>query len=172
MTQGKALLVLCGIVAVVLIALKPKHGALERALVDDVTIVSDDDPIMQAAFLKARDGLDRFLALSASPPPNTNSYAVKVAISQRGNKEYFWITPFTVQDAGFSGRVSNTPQTITNVAEGQEIQFARADIVDWSYENTVEQKTYGNFTACALLAHESEEEAAAVMKLYGLDCGS
>jgi uncharacterized protein YegJ (DUF2314 family) len=173
MTRGKALLVLCGVVAAVLIALKPKeYSALERAQSDDVTVVSDDDPIMQAAFEKARDGLDEFLALSSSPAPNTNSYAVKVAVSHAGRKEYFWINPFAENDGSFSGRINNTPRYVSNVTEGQEIRFERSDIVDWTYIDTLENKTYGNFTACALLAHESEEQAAAVKKEYGLDCDS
>jgi uncharacterized protein YegJ (DUF2314 family) len=170
MSHGKGLLIFFAIVAVALIALKPHSGALQRAQSDDVTIVSDDDPIMQAAFKKARDTLDEFLALSAAPKPNTESYSVKVAISHMGRTEYFWIAPFAQIGDEFSGRISNTPRYVTTVSEGQEIQFERADIVDWTYENTVEQRTYGNFTACALLAHESEEEAAAVTKEYGLNC--
>ena len=170
MSHGKGLLIFFAIVAVALIALKPHTGALQRAQSDDVTMVSDDDPIMQAAFKKAADTLDEFLALSAAPKPNTDSYAVKVAISHMGRTEYFWITPFTQSEDEFSGRISNTPRYVTTVSEGQEIQFGHGDIVDWTYENTLEQRTYGNFTACALLAHESEEEAAAVMREYGLSC--
>jgi uncharacterized protein YegJ (DUF2314 family) len=170
MSHGKGLLIFFAIVAVALIALKPQSGALQRAESDDVTVVSEDDPIMQAAFKKARDTLDQFLALSAAPEPNTESYAVKVAISHGGRTEYFWISPFTRTGETFSGRVSNTPRYVSNVSEGQAIQFARSDIVDWAYENPGEQRMYGNFTACALLAHESGSEAAAVKKEYGLDC--
>lgn len=169
-SQGKILVVLFALAVVVLIAMKPKHGALQRAESDDVTIVPDDDPAMQAAFKKARDTLDEFLALSASPAPSTDSFAVKVAISEGDNKEYFWIAPFAVSNGQFSGRVSNTPRTVSNVSEGQQIQFGRSDIVDWTYQNSVEKKMYGNFTACALLAHESEQEAAEVKKKYGFDC--
>jgi uncharacterized protein YegJ (DUF2314 family) len=172
MSRGKVLLVLFAIVAIALVAFKPQQGALDRAQSDDVTYVSDDDPIMQAAFKKARDSLDEFLAASASPAPDTDSHAVKVAISQAGRKEYFWINPFSAKDGSFFGIVNNTPRYVTNVAEGQEIRFERSDIVDWTYVNTLEKKTYGNFTACALLAHESKEEAEAIMKEYGLNCES
>ena len=170
MSHGKGLLIFFAIVAVALIALKPRTGALLRAQSDDVITVSDDDPIMQAAFKKARDTLDDFLALSAAPKPNTESYAVKIGISEGDQTEYFWIAPFTWIGEKFSGRINNTPRTVSNVSEGQEIQFERSEIVDWTYENTLEQRMYGNFTACALLAHESEEEAAAVKKEYGLNC--
>jgi len=88
MSHGKGLLIFFAIVAVALIALKPHTGALQRAQSDDVTVVSDDDPIMQAAFQRARNTLDEFLALSAAPKPNTDSYAVKVAISHLGRTEY------------------------------------------------------------------------------------
>lgn len=170
MSQGKVLVALFAIAVVVLIAVKPEHGVLQRAESDGVIFVPDDDPAMQAAFKKAQDTLDEFLALSAASAPNTDSFALKVAISEGDRKEYFWITPFAVSDGKFSGRVSNTPRTVSNVSEGQQIQFARSAIVDWTYENPIEKKTYGNFTACALLSRESKEEAAAVMKEYGLDC--
>jgi uncharacterized protein YegJ (DUF2314 family) len=170
MSQGKALVVLCGIVIVALIWTKPHYGPFQAAQNDDVTFVSEDDPIMQAAFNKARDTLDEFLILSAAPTPNTESFAVKVAISEGDRKEYFWISPFSAHDGKFSGRISNTPRHVSNVSEGQEIQFGRADIVDWSYENSVEKRMYGNFTACALLARESEQEAAMVKQEYGLEC--
>jgi uncharacterized protein YegJ (DUF2314 family) len=171
MSQGKVLLVLVGILVAAAVIMKPQRGGiLERAQTDDVTFVSDNDPVMRAAFDKAQATLDRFLALAASPPPNTGSFAVKVAISDGGSKEYFWITPFVLRDDVFSGRVNNTPQVVATVKEGEEISFGRSDVVDWTYENSLEKRMYGNFTACALLAHENEEDAAEFKTQYGLHC--
>jgi len=163
--------VLFAILVAVVAWMKPESGGmLETAQSDGVTFVSDDDPAMLAAFRKARSTLDGFLALAASPPPNTDSFAVKVAISQGSRQEYFWISPFQREGESFYGRISNTPQVVSNVAEGQEFRFERAEVVDWSYENSLEKKMYGNFTACALLTHESEASAAAFKAEYGLDC--
>ncbi|MFC4310320.1 YegJ family protein [Steroidobacter flavus] len=159
-----------GIVVVILIMLKPEGGMLLSAQTDGVVTVSKDDPHMLAAHQKARDSLDRFLELAAAPPPNTAGFAVKVGISDGDEKEYFWITPFSRNGNSFSGQVNNTPRLVSTVAEGQEIHFDRADVVDWTYENTVDHQSFGNFTACALLVRASKEEAAAVKAEYGLDC--
>lgn len=171
MSQGKVLLALFGVLLVVVVVMKPQRGGLlERVESDDVTVMSDDDPAMRAAFRKARDSLDEFLALAAVPPPNTDSYALKVAISDGNTKEYFWISPFVVNAGSFSGRISNTPRLVSTVREGDEIRFDRSEIVDWTYEDSMEKRMYGNFTACALLTREHEEDAAALMAQYGLRC--
>jgi uncharacterized protein YegJ (DUF2314 family) len=171
MSQGKIGLLLFGILVAVVIVTKPGGWrVLDRAESDGVTFVSDDDPAMSAAFGKAQTTLDSFLDLAASPPPNTDSFAVKVGISQGEQTEYFWISPFERTDASFSGRINNSPRVISSVKEGEEIRFERSDIVDWTYENTAEGRMYGNFTACALLSHESEEEAAEFKAHYGLEC--
>jgi uncharacterized protein YegJ (DUF2314 family) len=171
MSQGKIVLLLFGILVAVVIVMKPgRWGAVDRAESDAVTFVSDDDPAMSAAFRKAQTTLDSFLELAASPPPNTDSFAVKVGISQGEQTEYFWISPFERTDTSFSGRINNSPRVIASVKEGEEIRFKRSDIVDWTYESTAEGRMYGNFTACALLSHESEEEAAEFKAHYGLDC--
>lgn len=165
------MLVLFGVLVLVVVLMKPDDGGiLVTAQTDGVTFVSDDDPTMLAAFTKARAGLDGFLALAATPPPQTESFAIKVAVSDRGRKEYFWIDPFVQHGNSFSGRISNTPQVIANVIEGQEIQFRKSDIVDWTYTDSQRRKMHGNFTACALLAHQSKKDAANFMAEYGLDC--
>jgi uncharacterized protein YegJ (DUF2314 family) len=171
MSQGKVLLALFGVLIAVAMVMKPqREGLLERAQTDDVSFISDDDPAMRAAFKKAQDSLDEFLELAASPPPNTDSYAVKVAISDGARKEYFWIAPFVLNAGSFSGRISNTPQVVSTVREGEEVRFDRSDVVDWTYENSVEKRMYGNFTACAMLAHETGEDAAEFKAQYGLHC--
>lgn len=173
MSQGKIGLLLLGILVIAVVLTRPDGSStLDRAQGDAVTFVSDDDPAMAAAFRKARTTLDSFLELAASPPPNTDSFALKVGVSDGDQTEYFWISPFERTDASFSGRINNSPRVVSSVQEGEEIQFERSDIVDWTYENTAEGKMYGNFTACALLSHESEEEAAEFKAHYGLDCDS
>ena len=171
MSHGKVLLVLFAIAIAVLAFLKQERaGLMEKVQTDDVAFVSSDDALMRAAFKKAQSTLEEFLALAASPPPNTDSFAVKVAVHQGSATEYFWITPFASSEGSFSGRVDNTPRVVSTVREGEDIRFERSDVVDWTYENVAEKKTYGNFTACALLARESKENAAEFKAQYGLDC--
>jgi uncharacterized protein YegJ (DUF2314 family) len=171
MTQGKALLALFAIAVAVVVMMRPENGGIVgKAQTDDVTYVAEDDPAMLAAFKKGQDTLDDFLARAAAPPPNTDSFAVKVAISDGSRKEYFWISPFVLDGESFSGRINNTPRVVSTVAEGEAIRFERSDVVDWTYENTLEKKMYGNFTACALLVREGEQAAAEFKAQYGLDC--
>ena len=147
-------------------------SVLERAQNDSVVMVTHDDPHMTAAFAKARSTLDGFLAIATDPDRSGDDFALKVGIKDGEDTEYFWITPFSVEGEAFSGRVSNTPQLVSTVKEGETIRFKRADIVDWTYRDVAAGKTRGNFTACAILKNEKAEDAALVQKEYGLDCES
>lgn len=170
MSQGKLVAILFGIAVVALIAFKPGSGLLLTAASDGVAHVANDDPRMLAAFKQARDSLDEFLKTADAPPPDTDSFAVKVAIAEGDQREYFWISPFSHQGDAFTGRINNTPRLVSHVQEGQEIKFDRSEVVDWTYQNTRENKVYGNFTVCVLLADASERELAEFKSAYGVDC--
>jgi uncharacterized protein YegJ (DUF2314 family) len=144
------------------------QSMVDKARNDEVGLVAESDPAMQRAFKKAKDTLDGFLALAADPAPGSEFYAVKVAIRQGDRTEYFWISPFESDGKSFTGKVNNTPRIITRVREGETIEFGRDEIVDWTYY--FNDKMRGNFTACALLTHESLEDAAQFMAEYGLEC--
>ena len=118
----------------------------------------------------AKATLDGFLRITESPPPNAASFAVKVAISDKKETEYFWISPFSWSGDSFEGRLNSTPRLVKHVREGQNLQFKRTDIVDWMYVDRAAQRMHGNFTACALLTKEKPEEAARFQKHYGLEC--
>lgn len=144
---------------------------LERSRNDDVQTVEKDDPAMLAAFDKARATLDDFLARAAAPAAGTDGYSLKVAVRDGEQVEYFWVAPFEVLGGDrFSGTLANTPRLVTTVREGQTIEFRRADIHDWTYFSVSAKRMYGNFTACAMLVHESPEDAAAFRREYGLRC--
>jgi uncharacterized protein YegJ (DUF2314 family) len=135
---------------------------------DEIAIVAQSDPVMAAAMGKARATLQNFLALSATPKPNTESYAVKVAIHDGNDAEYFWITPFTNKNGAFSGEVNNTPRMVHTVKLGQTIMFGEDDIVDWMYYDGDKMK--GNYTACALLKSAPGSEVEEFKRRFGLDC--
>src|SRR4030095_6609391 len=71
---------------------------MERTQRDELSWVPKDDPAMAAAMRKARATLPEFLALSRAPRPSTTGFAVKVAVRDGNNTEYFWITPFKEQN--------------------------------------------------------------------------
>jgi uncharacterized protein YegJ (DUF2314 family) len=97
-----------------------------------------------------------------------DGFAVKVAIREGDNAEYFWITPFTDKDGAFSGAINNTPREVHSVKLGQTITFGKSEIVDWMYMDGDKMK--GNYTACALLKSASKQEVEEFKKRFGLDC--
>jgi uncharacterized protein YegJ (DUF2314 family) len=91
-----------------------------------------------------------------------------VAVRDKGRVEYFWVTPFNQQGARFSGRIDNTPRSVTSVKLGQMLVFSEPEIVDWLYVD--EGKMKGSYTACALLKREPKDQIEAVKRRFGLDC--
>jgi uncharacterized protein YegJ (DUF2314 family) len=148
---------------------KPKPA---KKVDDRIVEIKAEDPAMQAAFKKAQASLDQFLAVVATKNPKLDNISVKIAVKDHKRVEYFWITPFTVEADGFSGAINNIPRFVTNVQLGQTRKFARADIVDWMYTETVDKAMtmHGNFTTCAMLTKESPDDAKELKRRYGLDC--
>jgi uncharacterized protein YegJ (DUF2314 family) len=141
---------------------------LERAERDGIAYVAKDDAEMAAAMRKAREGLPEFLKLARSPRPTMRAFAVKVAITEGDETEFFWIAPFTQLKNEFSGEINNTPQLVKKVKLGQTITFKEDEIVDWLYQDRGRMR--GNFTACVLLKREPPEEAEEFRKELGLRC--
>src|SRR5262245_50211953 len=79
----------------------------ERIRRDGVAMVAPDDPEMTAAFRNARETLPGFLALVRKPRPTVTSYAVKIAIVDGVETEFFWISPFRERGRQFTGRINN-----------------------------------------------------------------
>jgi uncharacterized protein YegJ (DUF2314 family) len=88
---------------------------------------------MEAAFHRARETPRTFLDPARTSRPTITSMAVKVAVRDGSDTEYFWIRPFTEQDGSFVSKINNTPRSVHNVKLGQTIAFKRSDIVDWLY---------------------------------------
>jgi uncharacterized protein YegJ (DUF2314 family) len=142
----------------------------DKAERDELAIVSSKDPVMAAAMRKARASLSEFLTTAANPTPAMRGFAVKVAVREGRNAEYFWIHPFERKGERFSGRLNNTPRSVRSVKAGQTITFSEIEIVDWTYMDGSAMK--GNYTACALLAAAPRQERETFFKKFGLDCGA
>jgi uncharacterized protein YegJ (DUF2314 family) len=141
---------------------------MEKAKRDETVDVAKTDPVMAAAMRKAQAKLPDFLAIAAAPKPGMKGFAVKVAIRDGGDPEYFWIAPFNNSGGQFSGEINNTPRVVHSVKEGQTITFAQSDIVDWLYIENGMMK--GNYTACALIKSAPKREAEEFKKTFGLNC--
>jgi uncharacterized protein YegJ (DUF2314 family) len=141
---------------------------LERSERDEIATVARDDPDMEAAKRKARESLPEFLKLVRAPRRSITSFAVKVGIRAGDDNEFFWISPFERRGRKFVGILNNTPRMAKSVKLGQLIEFSESQIVDWLYREG--GRMHGNFTACALLKHEPEDQAEAFKKEHGLNC--
>jgi|ERR1700722_2751938 len=141
-----------------------------KARSDKTVAVSVDDPAMLQAFARARGTLDNFLARVAANDPLVLEPLVKVKVQDGDVVEYFWVDSPTEISGAYSGTVRNDPETVHNVTNGQTLSFPRTQIYDWMYTDANTGKLIGNYTACALLTHETAVSAAEFRKTYHLDC--
>jgi uncharacterized protein YegJ (DUF2314 family) len=141
---------------------------LQRAEKDELAFMDGEHPDMVAAMRKARATLPDFLKLASNPRRTATGFAVKVAVREGGETEYFWISDFRQKDGRFSGRIDNVPRLVKRVRQDEFISFAETDIVDWLYLE--HRRMIGNFTSCALLKQERKRDAQAFMKRFGLSC--
>ena len=143
---------------------------VERTRAGDVSYIADQDPEMIRAVGFARSSLDQFLALQASPPDYLTGFAVKVGVTDAGRTEYFWLNGLHRSGDGYEAYINNHPRLVRNVYAGMPYRFKREDIIDWLYVDRIATRTHGNFTGCALLAHEPAMDAAQFRREYGLQC--
>jgi uncharacterized protein YegJ (DUF2314 family) len=143
---------------------------VERAASDEIAYMGREEKAMKEAFLKASATLGEFLSVAASPRPGTSGYALKVAISDGRNTEYFWVNGFSREGERFTGVLNNEPRLVKKHKLGERIEFTRAQVADWTYIDGANKRMVGNFTACALLTKEPPAQAEEFKRRYGLLC--
>jgi uncharacterized protein YegJ (DUF2314 family) len=141
---------------------------VERAEKDELAFIHDNHPDMVAAMRKTRETLSDFLKLANNPRRSTTTFAVKIAVREDKQTEYFWISDFRMKDGQFSGRIDNTPRLVKRVRQDEVIAFAQDDVVDWMYIDRGRMR--GTFTACAILKQESKKDAEAFKRRFRLEC--
>ena len=132
--------------------------------------MNDADAGIRAAFKKAQDTLDDFLAVVKSQNPKISNMAIKIFVTDGKQTDYVWILPFVQTPKGFRGEVNSVSQVFKGLEPGQELDFTRTDIVDWMYVNTEDNTMHGNFTTCAMMVNSPPAELAEMKTKYGLDC--
>ena len=142
----------------------------ERARNDGTASVQGDDPALRRATEMAQATLDDFLTKAKLLPAGTSAYALKVMIQEGSDTEYFWLDEFTWSDGSFTGRINDEPRRVKGIRPGQIVKFSRTQIADWKYFDERKGRTFGNFTACALLSKEPPAQAEEIKRRDGLDC--
>jgi uncharacterized protein YegJ (DUF2314 family) len=143
----------------------------DKAKEDKLVFMRSEEPAMKRAFETGRATLDGFLRKASAPEQGTSKYALKVALSEGQNTEFFWVRDFQWADGQFTGTLANEPRMVKKYTSGQRIKFGRELVVDWTYWDAAQRRTFGNFTACALLTKEPPEEARKFKSQLGLQCG-
>jgi uncharacterized protein YegJ (DUF2314 family) len=146
------------------------QSLVERAERDEVVHMASEEPAMREAFRKAAATLEEFLSIAARPRAGTTGYALKVAISDGRNTEYFWVNDFSHEGDRFKGTLNNEPRLVKKHRIGEQIGFSRTQIADWTYTDEVNGQMLGNFTACAILTKEPPASVEEFKRRYGLRC--
>lgn len=170
MTSKYTFSVLAAVLLVAPIGAAQAQQLMERVKRDEIAHMSSEEPAMRKAFEQARASLDTFLGQAKSPAPGTDRYALKVAISDGQNTEYFWVVDFAGDGKQFTGVLNNEPRLVMKHRYGERIVFRRDQIADWTYMDAPQRRMHGNFTACALLTKEPPAQAAEFKRQYGLRC--
>lgn len=134
----------------------PRGGDLHE---DKVAMVKDGDAEMTAAITRARARLPEFWReLEASSAGEV--FSVKVPVRDAAGTEFFWLADLTRANGRVSGRLDNRPNIVTTVKEGQRLEVAESEVVDWLYLRG--GKMYGNFTVRPLLPQLPPDQAAQI----------
>ncbi|WP_434036223.1 DUF2314 domain-containing protein [Formosa sp. 4Alg 33] len=83
--------------------------------------------------------------------------------------EHMWISEIEFDGEYITGVLSNSPNRLTNVAEGDTITRTVSEISDWML--SIDRKTYGGYTIQALRSDMTEEARAKHDQAWGLDFG-
>lgn len=130
--------------------------AAEPAHDDKTILVGEDDPEMNAAIAKARASLTTFWTALELQPPGTESFSLKVAITDGDQVEHFLTRNVERKDGKIFAEIDNAPQFVSNVAFGQRIEVPEADISDWMFWRN--GKVVGGETLRVLLKRMTPEE--------------
>jgi uncharacterized protein YegJ (DUF2314 family) len=121
-----------------------------------------DEREMEIAIARSRKEVDRFIAEVSKP--TGESHAVKVAITDNGNTEHFWLINVSYRNGQFEGVINNEPGIVKNVQMGEKRKVNKTQISDWMFMRG--GKLYGNYTMRPLLKTMPKEEAEKYQSMF------
>lgn len=150
-------------------------------MTDSPVFLNDgDDPEMASAIRRARQTFRYFYREVAWEQrrivPGLDLACVKVAFSDPGPAsadqpavEQMWISDIDFDGKLVSGTLINSPNWLTSVAEGDQVQVPPSRVSDWMY--AIEGKVYGAYTVNVMRSQMSRNERAGHDGAWGLDFG-
>ncbi|HYF51654.1 MAG TPA: DUF2314 domain-containing protein [Planctomycetota bacterium] len=147
------------------------HAALLAVVCSQLAMAADDPAVtdydakkMDAAIQRARDEVDKFVAVITKE--KVDSFSVKVQIKDGKDGEHFWLSDVKFADGKFSGKLNNTPGIVKNVKFGDPVTVEKQEITDWLYMRG--RKMFGNYTLRVLMERMSDKEKEKMAKLFEL----
>jgi uncharacterized protein YegJ (DUF2314 family) len=130
---------------------------------DSVVEFSTEDPEMNAAIAKARDGLPEFWERFADPADNEADFSLKLGISDGRETEHFWCGEIAGTARSATCVISNEPVNVFTVAYGERVSVDPEVISDWLFYR--DDKIVGAETLRVMLPHLGKKEAASLRAL-------
>lgn len=123
---------------------------------EPTSTASGMDSELEAAIRQARDSLDTFITLSATPRANRTFVAVKVRFTPPDEAaQDIWVDEVTYSNGGFRGNVGDDIPGL-RLEAGEPVKIEEKDIVDWMIvENG---KLIGGYTIRLAVRRMSPEE--------------
>ncbi|MBW8865182.1 MAG: DUF2314 domain-containing protein [Verrucomicrobia bacterium] len=130
----------------------------------DKTIgVSENDADMNAAIAKARSTLPQFWQVFEHPDHGESDFCLKVKITDKNEVEHFWAADIERTNNIIKSTISNDPEFVHNVKNGDRITIPEADISDWLYMK--DKKMVGNYTLRAMFKEMKPDEVEKYKKM-------
>ncbi|WP_289044048.1 DUF2314 domain-containing protein [uncultured Olleya sp.] len=146
---------------------------------DNNIVFAKQNEKMKVAYLKAQDTFNYFwreLYWEAKRVvPAHNLALVKIPFQQmaegddRPTVEHMWISEIDFDGEHITGVLMNSPNLLTNVAEGDTVTRKVSEISDWML--AIDRKTYGGYTIQVLRLDMTEEARKQHDDAWGLDFG-
>jgi uncharacterized protein YegJ (DUF2314 family) len=135
-------------------------GQEKKGKVPDLVLVDENDKEMNAAMEKARKSVGDFLKAYQKPTRKQSQFAIKVGIKDGKKVEHFWVAVTKYDGKQFVGTISNEPQFVTNVKEGEVVTVDKDKIEDWMFVE--DRKLVGGYTVRLLRSRLTPEERKAL----------
>ena len=139
--------------------------AADKINKDETYLEHEYSDALAEARKQARATLPKFLDRYRAQRPGDAHFSLKIEIEDDNGIESLWVSNFKIKGDVFTGYISNPPQVVKVVQQGQTIEFSHDIISDWTFvEHGVMQ---GNFSLRVLLKDMPEADAKRIRKQIG-----
>jgi uncharacterized protein YegJ (DUF2314 family) len=123
------------VIAIIVGVNKQRHRmSVPTSSRDDVVNVPENDPRMKAAIAEAKRRWPEFVKAFSTHKPG-QVFLVKAMFIEGEEIEWMWVKPDQVTATSISGTLSDEPEFVKNVKQGQRVTKSASDIGDWAFGN-------------------------------------